>query len=202
MIERILLLSLRMINLTNPTDYEIIKTCLEGDQNAFSELVSRYKNLVYSIILRMVADKEEANDLAQEVFIKVYKNLDKYYPEFAFSTWIMRITTNHVIDARRKKRHQTVSLNEREDFALNEISPETRYIEKERAADLKQIVDSLPEMYKVPIILYHQQGLSYQEIANIIEEPLSKVKNRIFRGRKLLKADLLSMKEGEAYELF
>jgi len=184
-----------------PTDYEIIKTCLEGDQSAFSELVSRYKNLVYSIILRMVADKEEANDLAQEVFIKVYKNLDKYYPEFAFSTWIMRITTNHVIDARRKRKHQTVSLDERQDFALNELSPETRYIEKERAQNLKQIVENLPEIYKVPIILYHQQGLSYQEIANIIEEPLSKVKNRIFRGRKLLKADLLSMKEGEAYEL-
>jgi len=184
-----------------PTDYEIIKTCLEGDQSAFSELVSRYKNLVYSIILRMVVDKEEANDLAQEVFIKVYKNLDKYYPEFAFSTWIMRITTNHVIDARRKRKHQTVSLDTRQDFALNELSPEVRYIEKERTQGLKQIVENLPDMYRVPIILYHQQGLSYQEIANIIGEPLSKVKNRIFRGRKLLKADLLSMEEGEAYEL-
>jgi len=183
------------------TDYEIIKTCQEGDPNAFSELVSRYKNLVYSIILRMVADKEEANDLAQEVFIKVYKNLDKYYPEFAFSTWIMRITTNHVIDTRRKKKHQTISLDERQDLVLGELSPEVRYIEKERAQNLKQIVENLPTMYKVPIILYHQQGLSYQEIANVIEEPLSKVKNRIFRGRKLLKADLLSMEEGESYEL-
>ena len=191
-----------MTNLKPLTDYEIIKTCLEGNPNAFSELVSRYKNLVYSIILRMVVDKEEANDLAQEVFIKAYKNLDKYYPEFAFSTWIMRITTNHVIDARRKKRHLTVSLDERQDAGVSELSPETRYIEKERAADLKRIVENLPDMYKVPIILYHQQGLSYQEIANMIGEPLSKVKNRIFRGRKLLQADLISMKEGEACELF
>jgi len=184
------------------SDYEIIKTCLEGNPNAFSELVSRYKNLVYSIILRMVVDKEEANDLAQEVFIKVYKNLDKYYPEFTFGTWIMRITTNHVIDARRKKRHLTVSLDERQDANMSELSPETRYIEKERAADLKRIVENLPEMYKVPIILYHQQGLSYQEIANMIGEPLSKVKNRIFRGRKLLRADLISMREGDVCELF
>ena len=176
-----------MTEIKPPTDYEIIKTCLEGDQSAFSELVSRYKNLVYSIILRMVVDKEEANDLAQEVFIKVYKNLDKYYPEFAFSTWIMRITTNHVIDARRKRKHQTVSLDTRQDFALNELSPEVRYIEKERTQGLKQIVENLPDMYRVPIILYHQQGLSYQEIADMIGEPLSKIKNRIFRGRKLLK---------------
>jgi len=179
-----------MTDLKQLADYEIITTCLEGDSNAFSELVSRYKNLVYSIILRMVIDKEEANDLAQEVFIKAYKNLDKYYPEFAFSTWIMRITTNHVIDARRKKRHLTVSLDERQETGMSELSPETRYIEKERAADLKRIVENLPEMYKVPIILYHQQGLSYQEIANMIGEPLSKVKNRIFRGRKLLRADM------------
>jgi len=185
----------------NLTDYEIITTCLGGQTDAFSELVSRYKNLVYSIILRMVVDREEANDLAQEVFIKVYKNLDKYYPEFAFSTWIMRITTNHVIDTRRKRRHQTVPLDERPEIAPGALSPEARYIEKEHAADLKQIVENLPEIYKVPIILYHQQGLSYQEIANLIEEPLSKVKNRIFRGRKLLREDLLSLKEGEAYEL-
>jgi len=149
----------------------------------------------------MVIDKEEANDLAQEVFIKVYKNLDKYYPEFKFSTWIMRITTNHVIDVRRKRKHQMISLDERQDLTLGAVSPEVQYIEKESAADLKKIVDSLPDMYRVPIILYHHQGLSYQEIANIIEEPLSKVKNRIFRGRKILKEGLLNVKEGEAYEL-
>ena len=74
-------------------DYEIIQCCLQGKKEMFEELVSRYKNLVYSIILRMTNDPEEANDLAQEVFIKVYRNLDKYEPTYKFSTWIMRITT-------------------------------------------------------------------------------------------------------------
>jgi len=192
-----------LIESNKMTDYEIIEACLDGNYDYFSELVSRYKNLVYSIILRMVVDKEEANDLAQEVFIKVYKNLDKYYPEFKFSTWIMRITTNHVIDARRKKKHQmiSISIDERQDLTLGVASPEVQYIEKESAQALKEIVESLPDMYKIPIILYHQQGLSYQEIASVIEEPLSKVKNRIFRGRKILQESLLSMKEGAACEL-
>ena len=183
------------------TDYEIIKVCLDGNHDCFSELVSRYKNLVYSIILRMVIDKEEANDLAQEVFIKVYKNLDKYYPEFKFSTWIMRITTNHVIDARRKRKHQLIPIDDKQGLIANAASPETQYIEKERAAALKKIVETLPDMYRIPIILYHQQGLSYQEIATAIEEPLSKVKNRIFRGRKMLHESLMSLKEGDACEL-
>jgi len=185
------------------TDIELIQACLSGSPNYFGELVSRYKNLVYSIILRMVTDKEEANDLAQEVFIKVYNNLSKYHSDFKFSTWIMRITTNHVIDYRRKKKQQTVPIEDMEHAISDDSSPEERYIEMESAQALRKVVESLPDMYKVPIVLYHQQGLSYQEIAAIIEEPLSKVKNRIFRGRKMLKDGLLSMtKDGEVYELF
>ena len=79
-------------------DYELVKMSIEGNNDAFAELLTRYKNLVYSVVLRMVNDTEEANDLAQEIFIKVFKNLDKYQPEFKFSTWLIRISTNHVID--------------------------------------------------------------------------------------------------------
>lgn len=191
-----------LAELKKMSDYEIIKACLDGDSNCFCELISRYKNLVYSIILRMVADKEEANDLAQEVFIKIYKNLGKYHSDFKFSTWTMRITTNHVIDYRRKKKQQTIPLDDAGLLAISDdSSPEAEYIEKESAQALKKAVEGLPDMYKVPIVLYHQQGLSYQEIAAVIEEPLSKVKNRIFRGRRMLKDDLLSMKEGGVYEL-
>lgn len=178
------------------TDYEVIQLCLKGNKDYFSELVSRYKNLVYSIILRMTVDSEEANDLAQEVFIKVYKNLSKYYPDYKFSTWIIRITTNHVIDYRRKKRQETVSIDDVDYELSSDNSPEEAYIQKEQKEGLEALVNQLPEMYKIPIVLYHQQGLSYQEIADVTEEPLSKVKNRIFRGRKMLKESLLKMKEG------
>ena len=175
------------------TDFEIIKACLDGDKNCFSEIVSRYKNLVYSIILRMTADRDEANDLAQDVFVKIYRNLDKYYPEYKFSTWVMRITTNHIIDFRRKKKQEFAPLDEvgydmpsRDD----DESPEGAYMKKEKTKTLAKIINDLPDMYKIPIVLYHQQGLSYQEIADVTEEPLSKVKNRIFRGRKMLKEAL------------
>ena len=175
------------------TDLELISACLDGDQGSFSELYERYKNLVYSIVLRMTKDSEEANDLAQDVFIKIYKNLSKYSSEFKFSTWVLRITSNHVIDHHRKKKFETISyeshVTENETYS-DLSSPESIYLKKEQTQRISKILADLPEIYKVPIVLYHQQGLSYQEISDIIGEPLSKVKNRIFRARKLLKMEL------------
>ena len=171
-------------------DYELVKQSINGDEDAFAELLTRYKNLVYSVILRMVNDMEDANDLAQEVFIKVYKNLDKYQLEYKFSTWLIRITTNHVIDYRRKKKQETVSMDDMVYEPANNITPEKEYISREEKQGLAEVIGDLPDIYKIPIVLYHQQGLRYQEIADIIGEPLSKVKNRIFRGRKMLKEKL------------
>ena len=169
------------------TDLQLINACLAGEQEAFSELITRYKNLVYSIILRMTNDSEEANDLAQDVFLKMYKNLGSYSPEFKFSTWVMRITTNHVIDFHRKKKQDTLPLESAGSVATQEETPENALIRKEDERRIQKLVDDLPAMYKLPIIMYHQNDMSYQEIADKIGEPLSKVKNRIFRGRKLLK---------------
>ena len=191
----------------NMTDFELIRECLQTQgvrsEDCFAELVGRYKNLVYSVILRMTIDREEANDLAQDVFVKIYKNLDKYYPDYRFRTWVIRITTNHVIDARRKKRAETVPIEDVEFEMGSYESPESLYLKQERTEQLSYVVGELPDMYKIPIVLYHQQGLSYQEISDIIEEPLSKVKNRIFRGRKMLKDSLtrIRIKEGESFGL-
>jgi len=173
------------------TDMELIESCLSGSQECFTELVNRYKNLVYSIILRMTKDNDEASDLAQDVFIKVYKNLSSYTSAFRFSTWIMRITSNHVIDHHRKKKLDTISLEAHmtdTGFSGGTVSsPESIYVKKEQTERINKIVAQLPDMYKIPVVLYHQEGLSYQEISDKTGEPLSKVKNRIFRGRKLLK---------------
>ena len=183
------------------TDMQLIEACLSGDQECFTELVNRYKNLVFSIILRMTKDSEEANDISQEVFIKVYKNLASYTPEFKFSTWIMRITSNHIIDMHRKKKLEMVSFEAHTEesgvaIAGTTASPETIYLEREQTARINKIVADLPEMYKIPVVMYHQQGLSYQEISDKIGEPLSKVKNRIFRGRKMLKSLLVGVQGG------
>ena len=172
------------------TDFQLIEACLAGQQDAFEELIMRYKNLVYSIILRMTKDGEEANDLAQDVFLKMYKNLASYSPEFKFSTWTMRITTNHIIDFHRKRKAETVPLDTTVSVAVTDPDdgPEAALMRKEERERIKRVIEELPIMYKIPIVLYHQKGMSYQEIADKIGEPISKVKNRIFRGRKMLKA--------------
>jgi len=179
------------------TDMQFIEGCLAGDQDCFTELVNRYKNLVYSIILRQTRNRDEANDLAQDVFLKVYRNLERYTPEFKFSTWVMRITSNHIIDQHRKRKMETVSFDEyMADGGTVGVtaSPEAEYLKREQTERINKIVGGLPEIYKIPVVLYHQQGLSYQEISDTIGEPISKIKNRIFRGRKLLKS-LLSTGE-------
>ncbi|MBR1736588.1 MAG: sigma-70 family RNA polymerase sigma factor [Firmicutes bacterium] len=184
------------VDASSLSDQEIITLCLNGNKDCFESIVSRYKNLVYSVVLRMINDHEEANDLSQEIFIKLYKNLDKYSPEYKLSTWIIRISTNHVIDYRRKKKHETVPIDDVEYEITSSSTPEDEYIRAEEKNTLRSLIDSLPDMYKAPIVMYHTDGLSYQEIADATSEPLSKVKNRIFRGRKILKEGLLRLREG------
>jgi len=183
-----------MTDINMRTDVELIELCLVGDQDCFAELVNRYKNLVYSIILRQTRNSDDANDLAQDVFLKVYKNLASYTPEFKFSTWIMRITSNHIIDQHRRKKLETISYEvytAEGGVPGTTSSPEVAYLKREQTERINKIVTGLPDIYKIPVVLFHQHGLSYQEISEKIDEPVSKVKNRIFRGRKLLK-ELLS----------
>ncbi|GHU55011.1 RNA polymerase sigma factor [Clostridia bacterium] len=181
-------------------DFEVINLVLNQNPDYFEELVRRYKNLVYSVILKLHNDREEVNDLAQDVFIKVYKNLHRYYPDYKFSTWIMRIATNHVIDYKRKKKYDTTPIDD-VSYELaedSEKSPECAFIEKERRGAINALLAGLPDMYKIPVLLYHQEGLSYQEISETIGEPLSKVKNRIFRARRMLK-EQIEGREGDLY---
>lgn len=177
-----------MIILTNEnlTDFEIVQACLNGDKDIFRELIVRYKGLVYSIILRMVSNSSDYNDLAQEIFIKAYKNLSKYQPSYSFATWLIRITTNHIIDYRRKNKVEYVPLDAAEYYLSSSGSAEEQVILKDSKIQMEKLIDELPEIYRLPIVLYHHQGLSYDEIAKSLDLPISKVKNRIFRGRKIL----------------
>lgn len=181
-----------MAEINTITDVELIESCLNGNEDSFEELVNRYKNLVYSIILKQTKNSDEASDIAQDVFLKAYKNLKSYTSQFKFSTWIMRITSNHIIDLHRKRKLDTVSYEaytEESGVGIAGVtpSPESDFLKEEETRRINKIVSSLPDMYKIPVLLYHQEDLSYQEISEKIGEPISKVKNRIFRGRKLLK---------------
>lgn len=178
------------------SDTELVQRCLDGENEAFEQMVDRYKRLVYSVAMNMFKDKEEVYDVSQEVFLKIYKSLDKYNSEYKLSTWIVRITTNHCLDILRKKRPQTISLDKVAELSRKKDTPEERYINKEGKKELRDAVDSLPEKYKLLIVLYHRQGLSYDEIVKVTGEPMSIVKNRLYRARQMLK-DMLSEKKEE-----
>lgn len=172
----------------------IIKKAQDGDLNAFSELISSYKKLIYNLCLRMMNDKTEAEDATQEAFIKIYRGLKSYNGTSKFSTWAMKISSNVCIDIIRKRKVQTVPI---EDYEVNDdSSPEKAFLELETRKDVERAVQSLPEKYRIMIVYYHFMNLSYQEISNILNEPMTIVKNRLYRARLMLKEYLLKEEGG------
>ncbi|MDO5388652.1 MAG: RNA polymerase sigma factor [Clostridia bacterium] len=173
------------------TDYDIVRECLKGNKEAFSEIVSRYKNLVFSKVYASVGNYEDTLDLSQEIFVKIYKNLEKYDPDYSFATWVIRITLNHTIDYMRKNKIQTVPADENEyNIKYGGLSPEQEYLNKEDREKLNRAIDELSDKYRIPLVMYYSQGMKYQEISRVLNIPLSKVKNRIYRARKMLKINI------------
>lgn len=172
------------------TDNELVQECLGGNNEAFSELITRYKRLVYSVAYKFSRDNEEVNDMAQDTFIKIYKSLSKYDSQYKFSTWSVKVATNICLDHVRRKKLNSVSLEEIENFTGSSNSPEEYYLRKEHSQMLREAIDELPEIYRIPIVMYHQKGMSYREIAESLGKPMSIIKNRIFRARHALKESL------------
>lgn len=172
-------------------DYDIIKQCLDGNTNAFEELVERYQRLVYSMSLKYLKDTSLAEDTSQEVFIKAYTRLRSYNPEFKFSTWLSKITYNTCIDQMRRGKDKEV-IHIQEDFEVedSDYSPEETVIVKERKRKLEALISGLEQKYKEPLMLFHTSGLRYEEISKLLKVPITIVKNRIFRARKMLKEAL------------
>jgi RNA polymerase sigma factor (sigma-70 family) len=179
------------------TDYELIQKCLAGRQEYFEDLVTRYKKLIYSVVYNMINDKEEVNDISQEVFIRIYKSLDRYNPEFKFSTWSVRIATNLCLDILRKKKVDSTPIEEIEDFSDRTDTPEAKYLEKEKSEKIRKAIAGLPEKYRTPIILFHQNGLSYEEMTRILNEPMTIIKNRLYRARLMLREALMPDRKEE-----
>lgn len=167
-------------------DYEIVKLCLEGRTEAFEMLVERYQRLVYSIALNYLKDPALSEDAAQEAFVKAYMHLRSYNPEFRFSTWITRITHNTCVDLIRKRK-ETTPIDDAFEVPDPRKTPEDMVIAKEKRKKLEWLVNQLDHKYKQPLMLYHVSGLKYEEIAACLDVPMSIVKNRIFRARKMLK---------------
>jgi len=168
-------------------DKEIVERCLNGDIECFGYLVTNYKKLVYSIALRLVKDPHTAEDVTQEVFLKAYRKLALYDTSMKFSAWIGRITHNTCIDLIRKEKNYQVVNSDDHIIEDMEDSADEHIIRKERKQWIEEQINQLKPEYKTPLLLFHQGGLSYDEIAKSMNVPMSIVKNRIFRARKMLK---------------
>ena len=183
------------------SDHALIEATRSGDEAAFAEIMSRYRNPITNYLYRFLNDYEEAVDLAQETFVRVYFAIDRYHTQFAFSTYIYRIATNLAIsEIRRRKRRRVLSLTglfQAQDETAVEfqpaderILPDAELVEDERSEVIAKAIAALPEKYRVPVILRDVEGRSYDEIAEIMELGLGTTKSRISRGRALLKEKL------------
>ncbi len=177
-------------------DIQLVARARAGDERAFRALLEKYERAVFSICLRMVRNRDEATDLSQESFIKVFASLDRYNPAYAFSSWLFKITSNQCIDHLRKRRVDTLPMDQPIDGEKGEIqrqyaapdpTPEEALVRGEKMSRLEAAIDQLPEHYRIMLILRHQEDLSYEEIADHLSIPLGTVKARIHRAREMLK---------------
>jgi len=178
-------------------DVELVKRAVyQHDQAAYAELLDRYRESVYFLLLKMVNNKDDAEDLTIEAFGKAFKNIEQYTPNFAFSTWLFRIATNNCIDFIRKKRMVTVSLDRTfttgdgdemtMDVRADQPDPEEHMIRKQKNVFMRSLVEKLKPRYRVLIELRYFQELSYEEIAERLDLPLGTVKAQLFRSREFL----------------
>ena len=176
-------------------DFHLVVKAREGNQKAYADLMQRYKDSIYFMVLKMVNNKEDAMDLTVETFAKAFEKLDKYQPDYAFSTWLFRVATNNCIDFIRKKKLSTTSIHGMVDddgddqplqIKSDTLNPEETSIKKQQTEELKELIDSLPPRYRNLITLRYFDELSYEEIAQQLDLPLGTVKAQLFRGRYLL----------------
>jgi RNA polymerase sigma-70 factor, ECF subfamily len=176
-------------------DRELVRLAREGSQGAFEKLVTRYQSKVFSMALSFTRNREAADDLAQEVFLKAYLALPRFKGKSEFGTWLYRISINHIRDFLRKKsRAKEVSLEEvgeiafsasdQADIAAREAETETR------RGLVRRFVESLPDKYRVILTLRDIQGLPYEQIACVLRLSPGTVDSRLHRARKMLKAKM------------
>ncbi|MGB5946608.1 RNA polymerase sigma factor SigW [Paenisporosarcina sp.] len=179
-----------------------IKEVLKGDQNAFAEIVELFQDKLYRICYRMLGNQHEAEDIAQEAFVRAFINIHTFDTNRKFSTWLYRIGTNLCIDRIRKKKPDyyldaevagTEGLNMYSQIASKEELPEQEVLKMEMQDRVQYEISRLPDKYRAVIILKYMEDLPLQEISEILEMPLGTVKTRIHRGREALRKQLSNM---------
>ena len=178
----------------DPTDEALVRSVLSGDRDRFELLVERYQTRLVNYLYRMVRNLEEAHDLTQEVFIRVYQALDRYDSQYRFSTWLFRVAQNAAIDVIRRadeggEAMVDLELPDGQPSALESLQG------RELDASIRAAIDTLPWEYRELILLRHYGELAYEEIAEVKAMPLGTVKNKLFRARQMLKQHLLGARD-------
>ena len=187
--------------ISRSADKALISAYLKGNEYAFEVLVSRYQDKLVNYLSRLIHDYDMAVDLAQEAFIRVYRNANRYQGKYPFSTWLYRIATNLAIDEirRRERKGRFFFYNVKESFQQDDgtrslpdlrYSPEKSLDRTEKLERLQAAIDSLPEKYRFAFILKEVQELSYQEISKVLRISLGTVKSRVHRAKILLRGKL------------
>jgi RNA polymerase sigma-70 factor (ECF subfamily) len=191
--------TLRPVATDNTSDHALLEATKSGDEDAFAELVARYRNQITGYIYRMTNDYDGAVDLAQETFVRLYRAVDRYQTSYAFSTYIYRIATNLAIsELRKRKRRRLVSLTgffqSKDGAEPREFNPpderplpDSELVAAERRFAVQRAISTLPEKYRAPLILRDVDGRTYEEIARILQTSEGTVKSRISRARGFLK---------------
>ena len=179
---------------------KLVARCLKQDQDAFGQLVERYATVIVNLAYRMVGDRTEAEDLAQETFVAAFKALPRFRAESKFSTWLYRIAVNKCKDWLRVKRPgqgvQDVDVEEVfDDRVVEERTPERLLSQQQVAARLDQAIQRLPPLYREAFVLKHVEGLSYEEMQEIVGVNADTLKMRVYKGRVQLSRDLAELKE-------
>lgn len=175
-------------------DYELVLHAMDGDQKSYAELLGRYRDAIYFMLLKMVNNPSDAEDLTIEAFGKAFKNINQYTPNYAFSTWLFKIATNNCIDFIRKKKINNVSLDQsvsHEDsvpmtIPTDSLDPEENLINQQKVVLLRSVVAKLKPRYRKLIELRYFHEFSYEEISEELELPIGTVKAQLFRARELL----------------
>ncbi|MCC6931406.1 MAG: sigma-70 family RNA polymerase sigma factor [Gemmatimonadaceae bacterium] len=197
-----------LLDLRNLPDADLVALAQEGREAAYRELVRRYERPVFSLIFRMVRDREVSEDLAQDTFIKVLNHIDKYRPEFKLSSWLFKIANNVAIDHLRKRQLETISIDgspnalsaaEREATSFDVVARQETALEEMEARELgsaiERAIQKLRPEYRACIMLRHVEGRSYEEIAATLDLPLGTVKTYIHRARHQLRDALDGLRD-------
>lgn len=177
-------------------DYGLVLNALEGDQKAYAELMDRYRDAIYFMLLKMINNRDDADDLTIEAFGKAFNRLHQYTPNFAFSTWLFKIASNNCIDFIRKKKLKLTSIDnpydndDSDSYSIDlrskDRNPEQEAIRSQKILMMREVVDKLKPRYKVLVEMRYFKEMSYDEISEELDIPLGTVKAQLFRARDFL----------------